>query len=251
MPPHERTWRHPSELAADHRAALVAERPSAAARATALLTGAAGVALVGLAVFALTPRGSDAPLAIGSTPSPAPAAARSPEPSTDAFPLVIPVASSGGRAHLAIAPSRTVTAHVEALRSSTSERHPEPHHAAVAHAATLHTVITVRYPDGSTTPAVVIDPGRDQGLALLEVADSAEQPAYPVARWMPDADELVTVLADEPMVVPFEAVHQLEPDGELAVVNEHGHLIGVCEPGASGGFIGVDVLFADATEPAD
>lgn len=68
LPPHERSWRHPSEVAADARRELVAERPSTTARTAALTGGTATILLVGIVVLSLTPRGSVAPTAMSSSP---------------------------------------------------------------------------------------------------------------------------------------------------------------------------------------
>ena len=81
VPPHERTWRHPSELAAEQRSALRAQSAAPSTRVFALTTGTLGLLAVGVLILTVTPRRLDAPIAISAstTPATAPAVGANPE----------------------------------------------------------------------------------------------------------------------------------------------------------------------------
>lgn len=67
LPPHERTWRHPSEIG---QKTVEVDRGSGH-RFVALATGALAVALIAALVVTVTPSGSaDAPIAVSATTSP-------------------------------------------------------------------------------------------------------------------------------------------------------------------------------------
>ena len=68
LPPHERAWRHPSELAAS---TVEVEEPVGGSRALVLATGLAAVMLAAVMVVALTPPRSNAPTAVSATTLPA------------------------------------------------------------------------------------------------------------------------------------------------------------------------------------
>jgi hypothetical protein len=67
LPPHERTWRHPSEMGAP----VVEVEPSSSARVMALVGGTLAVALVAALVITLTPRQTTTTTAISVTTVPA------------------------------------------------------------------------------------------------------------------------------------------------------------------------------------
>ncbi len=64
LPPHERAWRHPSELAA---AALPVDEPTNNGRALVLATGVAAAMLAAVMFVAMTPPRSNAPTAVSAT----------------------------------------------------------------------------------------------------------------------------------------------------------------------------------------
>ncbi|MEX2626431.1 MAG: hypothetical protein WD225_06080 [Ilumatobacteraceae bacterium] len=68
LPPHERSWRHPSEVAADTRQAIRTERPSPSVRNTAIAGGTLTILLVGAVVLALSPTTAPNPTVAGSSP---------------------------------------------------------------------------------------------------------------------------------------------------------------------------------------
>ena len=68
LPPHERQWRHPSELAAATRAEIRHEKPSGFVRGAALLGGTTTAVLMGFLVLSLTPERAHGPTVTGSVP---------------------------------------------------------------------------------------------------------------------------------------------------------------------------------------
>lgn len=68
LPPHERPWRHPSELAAATRTEIRHERPSGFVRGAALLGGTTTAVLMGFLVLSLTPERAHGPTVTGSVP---------------------------------------------------------------------------------------------------------------------------------------------------------------------------------------
>lgn len=68
QPPHERAWRHPSELAPSN---VDIEETAGGGRALVLATGVAAAMLAVVMVVALTPPRSDAPVAVSATTLPA------------------------------------------------------------------------------------------------------------------------------------------------------------------------------------
>lgn len=67
FPPHERTWRHPSELGPTLE---VIEASSGRSRALAFSSGAIAAVLVAVMVVSITPRGSSSPSAVSATTIP-------------------------------------------------------------------------------------------------------------------------------------------------------------------------------------
>jgi hypothetical protein len=67
LPPHERTWRHPSELGPT-RADI---DTGGGGRATALATGTFAVMIVAVMIVAMTPRSSSGPVSLSATTTPA------------------------------------------------------------------------------------------------------------------------------------------------------------------------------------
>jgi hypothetical protein len=69
VPPHERPWRHPSELAAGARAELVAEPATTSAKLLTISLGAFTLIALAAVVVAFTPDRADEGLADRATPS--------------------------------------------------------------------------------------------------------------------------------------------------------------------------------------
>lgn len=265
LPPHERPWRHPSEIAAATRHEIRTERPSGAVRAAALLGGTTTALLMGVLVLSLTPERMHGPTVAGSVPirdaddtvaaevgpeqpSPSPSAphgADGERPTPDARstddtppPLATVVALDG----TAVAPSGAVIA-----RMSRPIAAPLTRSAPIIERISrdrptigpLNPQVEVVLGDGTTTVAQVLDPGDGSGLAIVRVPPPPGHDARAPAPGPPMADSLVTVLTPEPLPMRLgELLDSLPHDGAVPadelpypdgtpVVDDAGRLVGV------------------------
>ena len=79
LPPHERTWRHPSEVAAAERHAIRHTEVQRSTRGFAIATGSIGLIAVGTLMIMVTPPAQDSPVAVSArdvAPSIGPSSAR-------------------------------------------------------------------------------------------------------------------------------------------------------------------------------
>jgi hypothetical protein len=228
-------------VAADTAIALATERPSAAARTMALLTGAAGVLLIGVFVLSITPRGGNEPLATSSTPTTdRPRAAQMVAPVAVSRPAAWapgpqPLATLVGTTGLAVVTSRALgrmSPVVPATHSATSS-------------------VTVRLDDGKPARASILDPGDGTGLAIVAIAGPIAIEGMPVAQRQPQPREPVTVMASEPIVVAYADITDIDVADGTAVVNRSGELIGLCSDDTAQRFIPIDELLVDATTAPD
>jgi hypothetical protein len=67
VPPHERSWRHPSELAAAEQAEARAEPVPPALRWLAITTGSIGLVAIAALVLTVSPSRSSSPVAMSAT----------------------------------------------------------------------------------------------------------------------------------------------------------------------------------------
>jgi hypothetical protein len=216
LPPHERAWRHPSELAAANRSALSAEATSNTSRTIALVGGAAGVLAVALFVLTIAPHGRDTPVAVSSTSSPG--SATSPPRVASAslgreiaglavHPIVTPIGDDG----MAVTSSRSI--------ARTTQSNPPRFESGP---------IDVVLVTGHIARALVVDPGESGGLAWLSLDAGNVDHGLDVAVEMPRAGDVVTVLADPPMLVDFAHIEQVEAADGTPVVDDDGDVVGMC-----------------------
>lgn len=217
LPPHERTWRHPSELAAEDRAAIATEPASAQVRTVALLGGATGALLIGLVVLTMTPRGGDSPTAVSATSTPLLSVAQVALTTPSAFErgdhelITTPIATPIGRDGLAV---MSTQAALEALAVSSTTDDEE---------------IVVSLSPERTALATFVHLDSDDDLALVEITDrTVNFTGMDVATRLPHAREMVTVLSDPPIEVQFELVDELDVADGTAVVDRSGALVGLC-----------------------
>lgn len=210
LPPHERTWRHPSELAAEQRSELQAEVAAPSTRAFAFATGSAGLLAIALLMLVMTPNRTGPPLVVSATTSP-----MATSPGAAANTTLIEQVRGFGRT--AFTPSRALATPIgsgtHAIALSTAI--PDP----------LAASIDVELPSGHETSATVI--ARDGAVVLVEL-DVAEQ-GHAVADRRPHDREIVTVLSSPPVTVAFADVHALDVADGTAVLDSDGELVGLCE----------------------
>ena len=212
LPPHERTWRHPSELAAEERNLLRAQTAPVSARLLALATGAVGLAVVGALVMSVTPRRYDAPIAISATTTPASVpgdAGASSDP--------VPAGST------ALAIRRTVDVTTDALATPIGTGR----FAFVTRSAagdTPERPFGVRLPSGRLSTGWMINEISD---AIIVELDDGE-PGHPIARRRPEAHEIVTVMQTPPVTIAYADIDTLEIGEGVAIIDDEGALVGIC-----------------------
>jgi hypothetical protein len=202
LPPHERTWRHPSELAAAERQAVRTTEAATSTRTFAIATGTVGLVAVGMLMFAVTPRQQESPIAISATTTPiAPGEGRA-----LASALATPI-GDGGQALMT-------------LSAIAPERGDE---------------LDVRLTSGPVVTAVV--DGTSAGLVIVSI--TSELAGHEIADDLPGPDEIVTVMADPPVTVAFSAVDTVEADEGTPVLDSDGNLVGLCTQFHDGGSVAV------------
>jgi hypothetical protein len=227
LPPHERSWRHPSELAAEERSLARAEPMPTTSRVFALTTGTAGLVAIALLFVMVTPSRDAQPVAVSGSTEPA--------------------ALDGA----------DTTASVVAARSAPDNRLPEalPTTAALAtpigsgqYALVLRASLTsagagpveLVLPSGRVTSGEVVDTGTAGGdTVLVHVRD--REPGHEVADHRPHERDVVIVMANPPVEVALADLGELEVAEGTAVVDADGHLVGLCGERRGGGVRLVEV----------
>lgn len=239
LPPHERTWRHPSELAAEEHALARAESPPATTRVFAFTTGSLGLLAVGLLMLAVTPSRSGAPVAISATTTP--------ESAGGSVTVIATVAAGpSDRAPLGLRGA------ADALATPIGEGRY-----AVVTAVDLGTgsggvaigdAVDVEVPSGRLHEARIVGRSGDTVLVELERAE----PGVDVADDRPAGDDIVTVLAEPPITIVLADLATLRVEEGTAVLDDDGLLVGLCsqELGAATRLVAVGVEAA-TTAPDD
>ena len=255
LPPHERAWRHPSELGTTSWSHL--EPPLTLGRGLLIATGAIGGLLSIVVLWAMLPspgRGSLAsPTAVTSTADDLAALVSSPRPDT----LVASTVTRTSSPALTTVPRATTSVPIRSTSTvvTSTVDHAEnddlpPVAVAVgdtmvittARAAQGHTFVTVTGSDGQPHDVTVLMVDRDLGVAVLSPEAAAMTDSYAIAPAAADGDA-VTVLTEAPIStnVHIDAKGKLTIDAwdetiaeGTPVVNADGLLVGMCSHGASG-----------------
>lgn len=212
LPPHERTWRHPSELAAEERALVQAERTPRGAKVMAFASGTAGLLAVGLFLVSVAPGPADAPIAIATTSTPSAATPRAVVGATVSRDDVR--AFRGDPSALATPIGDGTFAVV--TRASLS--------------AADSTVVEVRLPSGRRSLGSIVTASESAVVVALAETESG----HPIARERPGAGDVVTVMAVPPVEVAFADVDELSVDEGTPVLDGDGHLVGICSRKSDG-----------------
>ncbi len=201
LPPHERTWRHPSEVAAAERLAIKHTTAQRSTRGFAIATGSIGLVALGALMILVTPPAQDSPVAVSATTSPSTVRAAPVRTVTPAAARAVPheLATPIGDGRLAL-----ITAPGLAVRRGDR--------------------LDVQLTNGPIVTAVVND--TVQGVVVVSIAQSAS--GREIAATPPDPDEIVTVLADPPVTIAFSALTTLDAREGTPVLDDDGDLIGLC-----------------------
>lgn len=208
LPPHERTWRHPSELAAQERAFLLAQDTPRSARLTALTSGTLGLLAVGMLMVTITPDRAESPVAISASTTPVV------DRSTPPVEALAPSATDrvGFRTDIDSALATPIGDGRFALVTR------------VALAGVEHMIIDVRLPSGRTTAGSIVT-ASDQAVV---VALAAIEPGHDLAVDRPTAGQMVTVLTEPPVTIAYGEIGTLEVGEGTAVIDDDGLLVGLC-----------------------
>ena len=219
VPPHERAWRHPSELGPPPH-----EPTTATGRVLIVTSAAVGLLIVGVLAVALTPNRSGTPAAVESTVTPFRAA---------------PVA---------VGPELATT--VALLPPRTPNDQPVPSPMAVVTpvgeeglgVTTLEAVngkgdtITARLPNGSAVRVVVVGTDERSGLALVALPEAARDAdgGFRMADEQADPDDTVVVHGVETTIVAVVDLVHLEFAEGTPVLDDEGGLVGLCSDAERG-----------------
>jgi hypothetical protein len=192
LPPHERPWRHPSELGpiAEH------EPTTSGGKALIVTTATLGLLLVGVLAIAMTPDRSASPDAVASTISglrQAPSSAAAAD--QPALPMVTPLGDDGW----------AVTT-MSALAGRSGR-------------------VAARLPSGIEVEAEIIDTDRSSGLTVVSIPAST---GYDLALDDPAPTDTVLVHGNPPQTVTMLQLAGLDVAEATPVLDADGDLIGLC-----------------------
>lgn len=218
MPPHERTWRHPSELAAEEHAVARAATPTTTTRVFAFTTGSLGLVAVGLLMIAVTPDRAGSPVAISATTTPVVvdgtivAMASTAVGPVDRSPIGLrgrpeALATPIGEGRYAVVTDADLTA----TSSDTG----------------LGAAVQVSVPSGRMLDARIV--GRAGEAVLIELERA--EPGVELAEERPEGDEVVTVLVEPPITILLDDLPSLSVEEGTAVLDDDGELVGLCSQG--------------------
>jgi hypothetical protein len=230
LPPHERAWRHPSELAAAEREVFRSQGVSTTTRVCAVATGTLGLLVVGALVLTATPRRPESPLAVGVTTIPAAAQAaeavgavarsglaaigRFTSDNADQFVAATPIRRTAPVLATPVGDGRSAVV----TRSSTD--------------AVTGTPFDVQLASGQVVSAAIID---DSDADVVVVTIERHDDAHRIASSTPAPDDIVTVLVDPPVTIAFAELASVDAAEGTPVLDANGELIGLCtrEKGAA------------------
>ncbi len=239
LPPHEREWRHPSELAAEERASARAEALPVSSRVFALTTGTAGLVAIAVLFLLVTPQRQAQPVAVSASTSPA---ARSAPVDLDSAATIVAVRGSAADAAI-----ESVSVEAALATPIGSGRF------AVMLRASLGSgdgdEVDVVLPSGRVTSGSIVDDTADTGDAVLVQLDDHE-PGHDVAEHRPHERDVVTLMASPPLKVALADLDDVDVADGTAVIDAEGHLVGLCTGRSNGGVRLVDVT-SSVTAPAD
>jgi hypothetical protein len=234
LPPHERAWRHPSELAAAEREAFRTEAVPASTRVFAVVTGTLGLLAIGVLILSASPRRQESPVAISATTTPV---------------SVAEAGSAGSNAGGIAAIGRFASdddddaeATPEAVPPALATPIGDGRSALMTRLSTGGVegdAFDVRLTSGPVVTAAVVDTTAD-GLVVVTIVDP-DQSGHAVAGDLPHDDEMVTILTDPPITILFGDIATVGVDEGTPVVDADGDLIGLCTRAGDGATDVVDV----------
>ena len=192
LPPHERPWRHPSELGPPEH-----EPTTTGGRVIILTTATLSMLLIGVLAISMTPDRSSPESAVstitGLRTAPVTAAALD-QPS---LPIVTPLGDGGWA---------VTTMSALAGRSGS---------------------VRARLPSGDVVVVEVVATDRSAGLTVVSLPEAGSD-GYELAAAEPSPDDTVLVRSDPPQTVTMIELAALDVDEATPVLDGAGDLIGLC-----------------------
>ena len=221
LPPHERTWRHPSEVAAAERHAIRHTEVQRSTRGFAIATGSIGLVAVGILMIVVTPPEQDAPVAVSATTSPFTSSAVTASAASSSR-------ATSSRATQREASGRTATP-VAARSVAQALATPIGDGRLALMTAPGSTIrrgseLDVQLTNGPVVTAVV--DATAAGVVVVSIASGAD--GHEIAATQPDPQEIVTVLAQPPVTIAFAALTTLDAEEGTPVLDGDSELIGLC-----------------------
>jgi hypothetical protein len=189
LPPHERPWRHPSELGPPAH-----EPTSASGRVLIATTATLSLLLIGLLALSMTPGRDVPPIAVGSTTEQPTARAVALE--RPAVPMVTPLGDEGWGVTTA-----------EASRTSSGR-------------------MAARLPSGAVVDVHVVRHDEESGVTLVSLPTRTD--GYELATDRPAPSDTVVVQGLEPMVVSMFDIPDLDVAEGAPILDSEGDLVGLC-----------------------
>jgi hypothetical protein len=190
LPPHERSWRHPSELGPP------AHEPTSTSGRVIIATAATlSLLLIGLLVISMTPDNSENPQAISSTTAGSRSSAAGIE--QPRLPLVTPIGDDGwGIATISAVKARSGT-------------------------------MSARLPSGEVVDVEIVHRDDEAGVTVVSLPTQTD--GYRLAKTTPRPTDRVAVHgASGTQIVQMVKVATLDVEEGAAVVDDDGDLVGLC-----------------------
>lgn len=207
IPPYERTWLHPSEVAAAERAQIQAETPPRRLSHGALATALFSVACVAVCVAAVT-------VLTAQQETPHPVSQSLTEPRYHPVVAALGAPTTAPTQSVAIPPLATPVADIPVavvtLRAAGSISPGDR--------------LAVRWPTGGGATTTVTEVFG----AMVVVHTDHPVSGYAVASSLPQADDIVYALSREPVAARFREISALNLPEGTPVIDRHGSLVALC-----------------------
>jgi hypothetical protein len=242
VPPHERNWRHPSELAAAEQAEVRAEPVAPALRWFAITTASVGLVAIAVLVLTVSPSRSSSPVAMSATTAPGSAAALD-----QLAPTIAAV-----RRPSAVATTAGIGVTIRALATPIGNGD----YAVVSPAAIVGhdaSALSVVLPSGRLASARLVEQGAGSSSETVLIALDRAEPGHHVSEHRPKDREVVTIMSSPPITVAYADIGSLDVEEGTAVIDESGSLVGLCSDGGGHGtkVLSIDAQMDDDTDDED
>lgn len=195
LPPHERPWRHPSELGPP-----APEPTSTSGRVLIVTSATLSLLLIGLLALSMTPGRGATPIAVEATT--AGTASRLAALEQPSLPMVTPLGDDGWA---------VTTSGAVGSRAGT---------------------MAARLPSGRVVDVEIVRRDAESGVTLVSLPELTA--GYQLATSNPEPSDTVVVHGADPIVVTMVGVAELDVAEGTPVLDGDGELVGICTTSANG-----------------